>query len=224
VAYFGGAPAIAVILRYGFSAGSGAVLRRAGAGFLAMVHIALAPLLQLGNESSIKKIADDTIVVADDLAKNFDAQGRARIVTASDPVIGLYAVATLRAVRQREPTCSAWLSGAKADVVVERTSARSFALSPRGRTFLEGAFESLLRPPSQPLAVGDERAICSAMVRVAALDGGLPSRIEVTADADLDDPAGAWMAWQDGALRTFAFPPVGESRVITWSPGPIGAF
>jgi hypothetical protein len=52
---------------------------------------------------------------------------------------------------------------------------------------------------------------------------GLPARIELRVDP-LDDPDVALLAWQQGAFRRLALPPIGESTVIPWSPGPSGVF
>jgi hypothetical protein len=217
------APALAVLLVHGFAAGSGAIARRAGAGFLVFAHLGLGPLTQLGNEQKLKAIARAAETVAHDAARGIDGRGRLRILEASDPMVGLYSDAVI-ASEGGTATCSAWLAGVHADMAVERTGPRTFALAPRGTTFLNGAFEDLYRASWNPMSVGDERPICGAVVRVAALEDGMPSRIDVTADADLDDPSTPWLAWQDGSLRTFKFPPPGATSVIAWTPGPMGLF
>jgi hypothetical protein len=221
---FGLSPTLAVVLVHGFAAGRGALARRVGAGFLALVHIGLAPIMQLGNERTLKQMAIASAVVTEDARRETDARGGIRILQASDPMVGMYPGAILAAETDRRAACGAWISGVQADVIVERTGPRSFTVAPKGTTFLKGAFEDLFRASWHPLAVGYEQPVCGAVVRVVALEGGLPSRIEVTADADLDAPSGGWVAWQSGALRPFAFPPIGSTTEIGWSPGPMGMF
>jgi hypothetical protein len=139
-------------------------------------------------------------------------------------MVGIYVNAIFVSEVDRGGACSALLSAVHADVLLERTGPRTFTLAPQGTTFLEGPFEYLARAAWHPMAVGDERPICGARVRVVALEAGLPSRIEVTADADLDDPSGGWLAWQAGALRRVEFPPVGGTTAIAWTAGPMGMF
>jgi hypothetical protein len=214
----------AVTLRHGFGAGPLALVRRAGLGLLALMHVGLAPLLQVGNQLSMRVMGGATEVAALQIALHADLAGRIRVVAASDPMIGMFAPAVLASQNEAPLGCWAWLSGVRADMVVERTGRGSFALSPKGTTFLRGSFEALFRAPWLPLHVGDEQAVCGARVRVASLEGTLPSRIEITTDEDLDAPTGAWLAWQAGYLRNFAFPPVGESLTIPWTAGPSGVF
>jgi len=215
---------LAVVIVRGLAAGRGALVRRAGAWFLAVVHVGLAPLVQLGTQQSLKKMGRATESVARDAAREVDPRGRIRVVEASDPMVAMYAGALLASEVDRSATCGAWIGGVRADMLVERTGPRTFTLAPRGTTFLKGSFENLFRAAWHPLYLGYEQPVCGAVVRVVALDGGLPSRIEVTADADLDDPSGGWLAWQAGALRRFTFPSPGGTTVIVWTPGPMGLF
>jgi hypothetical protein len=215
---------LAVMLAHGFTAGRGALARRALAGLLAIVHVGLAPLAQLGNQHSMKTMALATARITAGVAGDIGPRGRLRILQASDPMANMYVNASLAFEVDRGGACAAPTSAVHADVLLERTGPRTFTLAPRGTTFLTGPFEYLARSAWHPMAVGDERRICGAVVRVVALDGGLPSRIEITDDADLDDPSAPWLAWQGRALQRVAFPPVGGTTVIRWTPGPMGMF
>ena len=92
-----------------------------------------------------------------------------------------------------------------------------------GTTFLRGSFEAVYRDPSIAFHAGDEVTTCGARVRVLAVEGGLPSRIEAVI-ADFDAAEVAILAWQSGALTRFAPPAEGQSGVIAWSKGPSGFF
>jgi hypothetical protein len=149
---------------------------------------------------------------------------RAFIVAASDPMASLYAGAVATSETSAPLGCRALLSSARADVTITRTGDASFALEPRGTTFLRGAFEDLYRAPWLRLQVGDEIVTCGVRVRVAAIEGGLPSRIEIESDLPLDSPGVAWLIWEAGALKEVTFPAVGRSTTVAWTPGPSGIF
>jgi hypothetical protein len=119
--------------------------------------------------------------------------------------------------------CWTWLSGAKADVRLTRTSGSTLLIEPLGTTLMRGVFETLYREPSIPFHEGDGATVCGKRVIVSRLEGGLPAAIELHAD-DMDQPEVALLAWQGGALRRIAAPGVGASVVIPWSPGPSGVF
>jgi hypothetical protein len=224
LANFGFAPILAAVMRSGFAPGRLALPRRAGAGLLAIAHVGLAPLGQLGNELTMYQMARATEATAHAIQR--EAAGAARVITvaASDPMASWYPQAVV-AVETREPlACWSWLSGVAADLTLTRSGPASFVLEPRGTTFLRGPFETLDRSPRYPFRAGDEASTCGLRVRVLSVQDGRPSRIEVTSDADLDAPGTAWLAWQAGAMTRVAFPASGESTTIAWSPGPSGLF
>jgi hypothetical protein len=149
---------------------------------------------------------------------------RVFVTSGSDPMATVYAHFTVT----HDPTlpirCWSWLDGAKADARITRVAPDVIAIEPLGTTLLHGAFETLYRPDSEPLRVGDTIDQCGARIRVVAMREGRPSRIELTTDAPLDGSDVAFVAWRDGAMRRLPLPPVGESVVIPWSPGPSGFF
>lgn len=224
VANLGFAPLMATVLCSAFASGPFAVARRAGAGLLAVVHVALAPLSQLVNQYSMQTIARATEATANVMQQEIHGRPRAFVVAASDPMASLYAGAVATSQTSAPPGCRSLLSAARADVTVTRTGDASFALEPRGTTLMRGPFENLYRAPWLPLHVGDEVVTCGARVRVAAIVDGLPSRVEVESDVALDSPDVAWLAWSAGALKELTFPAVGESTTIAWTPGPSGIF
>ncbi|WP_437617348.1 hypothetical protein [Sorangium sp. So ce1151] len=121
-------------------------------------------------------------------------------------------------------SCWSILSMTKATHRLTRTGASSLALAPVERPMLTGMFETLYRSPEAPLRVGDAIRQCDATVRVAAVEGGRPTRIEVELGTPLDDPELVLLTWRDGRLRRVAPPAVGEVLELPWSIGPTGFF
>jgi hypothetical protein len=224
LANFGFAPVLAAVIRGGWSPGPLQLVRRVGAGVLALAHIALAPVGQLANELTMYWTARATEATAHAIERQAAGATRVMIVSASDPMASWYPQAVVAAETQGPMPCWSWLSGVPSDMTVTRSGPASFVLEPRGTTFLRAPFETLDRSPRYPFAAGDEVVTCGVRVRVAAVVDGRPSRIEVTSDADLDAPATAWLAWQSGAVSRVAFPPVGASMTIPWTLGPSGMF
>lgn len=224
VANLGLSPILAVLFRYGFAAGRFAWPRRLAVGLLALAHVGLAPIGQLGNVLNMRETTRATEDAARSIVRVAEGAGRIFVVTASDPMASWYPQAVVASESTGPLACWSWLSGAQADVVLTRTGARSFTLEPRGTTFLRAGFETLERSPDLPFQAGDEVTTCGARVRVVSVDGGRPARIEVTSDGDLETPGTAWLAWDAGAMRRVAFPPPGGLVTIPWTPGPSGMF
>lgn len=224
----GFAPLLAVLilrgLRRGESPGVASAARRAGAGLLGVVHVALAPLLFLLNTRMGADIAGKVEDVARTAEIGAPPTKRVFVAAASDPMAATYPAPI---VIMRSPdaiSCWSVLSMAKAAHRLTRTGPSSFALAPVGRPMLTGMFETLYRSPDAPLRVGDSVRQCGATIRVAAVDGGRPTRIEIDLGAPLEDPELALLTWSDGRLRRVAPPAVGETLELPWFPGPIGFF
>jgi hypothetical protein len=225
VANLGFAPVIAIVMRAGFAPGSGARLRRVGAGALALAHLAAAPIGQLVNEATMIATARATEATTHAIEREAAGATRVLVVSASDPMASWYPLAVLAAETRAPLPCWSWLSGVPADVTVTRLGPRSFSIEPRGTTFVRAPFETLDRSPTIPFRLGEEVATCGVRVRVAAVEGGHPSRIDVTSPTDLDAPETAWLAWQSGAMTRVRFPAgAGESVTIPWTLGPSGMF
>jgi hypothetical protein len=214
---------LAVVLRHGLASSAARAERgrRGATRGLAFVHLALAPVGLLGGAAVMIGMARQTLAVADHLRADTSGARRVFTLAASDPMVNVYATAALVARGKGGLECLARLTGVHADVRVTRTGASSLSLEPVGRPLLTGPFEALYRARALPVGEGDVVTTCGASVRVARVEGGLPTRIDVDLGADLDDPALALVAW-DGerlARETFAR---GETRVLPWRAGPMG--
>jgi hypothetical protein len=220
------APLLAVVilrgLRRGPSPARAAWPRRAGAGLLAAAHVAIAPLLFLAATASSADIARKLEGVARAAELGAPPRERAFIAAASDPMVTIYPQAILGLESPDALPCWSALSMARASHRLTRTGPSSFTLEPLGRTMLTGAFETLYRAPSAPIPRGYQVTQCGATIRVAEVEDGKPSRLEVDLGAPLEDPGLALLSWRDGRLRRMALPAIGEAVELPWSPGPIG--
>jgi hypothetical protein len=222
VADLGFAALIAVVVRHAFARGPWATARRSAGGLLIALHLVLAPLAGLASLAATVRGRRQTDAVAEDAAKAIGGAERDFLLAASDPMVSVYAPLTL-AAQGRGHGCWTWLSGAKTDVRVTRTSTRSLLIEPLGLTLMHGPFETLYRDPLIPFQEGEEATVCGARITVARLEDHLPAAIELHLE-DMDDPRVALLVWRAGALQRLTAPDVGASVVVPWSEGPSGAF
>jgi hypothetical protein len=224
VANLGIAPIVAIVLRHGFEAGPLALVRRASASGLVLTQLVFGPLVQLANIAGMSTAARGTEAVAGAIVREIHGSSRAFLLVSSDPMVAMYAPAMLAVEGYGRPDCWGWISGSPHDVTIARTASSSFSLRLAHGAFLRTSFEQLFRDPRLPFSVGDTFPICGASVRIASVEAGLPARLEVTADGDLDAPTTPWLAWDAGQLKSVVFPPVGQESTIHWAVGPSGAF
>ncbi|WP_437496111.1 hypothetical protein [Sorangium sp. So ce1099] len=224
----GFAPLLAVLvvhgLRRGPARGVASHARRAGAGLLGFVHVALAPLLFLLGIRMSADIARSVEEIARTAEIDAPPRKRVFIAASSDPMASTYPAAILVTTSPEALSCWSILSMTKATHRLTRTGASSLALAPVERPMLTGMFETLYRSPEAPLRVGDAIRQCDATIRVAAVEGGRPTRIEVELGTPLEDPELVLLTWRDGRLRRVAPPAVGEVLELPWSIGPTGFF
>jgi hypothetical protein len=222
IAELGFAPLIAVIVRHAFSPGPYAVVRKSAGGLLVALHLVLSPLATLANFAATVQTRQKTDAVSEEAAGAIRGADRDFVLAASDPMVSVYAPLKL-AAEGRGHGCWTWVSGAKADVRITRTSATTIMIEPLGLTLMHGAFETLYRDPAIAFHQGDTATVCGERVSVSRLEGGLPSAIELHVE-DMADPKVALLVWQGGQLRRISPPAMGASLVVPWSVGPSGAF
>jgi hypothetical protein len=151
-------------------------------------------------------------------------QARRVFVVASDPMASIYAEAVLASDDAPSIACWSWLSGAPADHRITRVNAETLGVEPVDASFLRGPFEALYRAPSFPMNEGDAVDQCGAHIRVAAADGGRPTRIEVRFAAPPDDGSVALLSWDGHRLVRVQPPPPGEPVLLPHRPGPMGLY
>jgi hypothetical protein len=220
----GFAPIVACALEYGRAPGRFARARRKGVAALVLVHVALAPFNQIVTQLVARTMARSSEETARAIKSETHGDKRALILASSDPMANEYPAFILAADSSQFRACWGLLSAAPADLVVTRSGRSALTLEPSGTTFVRAAFETLYRAPTLGFHVGEEVVTCSVRVRVAKVQGGLPSRIAIESDADLDAPDTIWLAWRDGAMRRVTLPAIGEQTTIAWSPGPSGLY
>jgi hypothetical protein len=199
--------------------------RRVAGGVLASVHLLAAPAVLLGAAvPAIALMARANEAIAG--AVTAEVQGARRVfVVASDPMASVYVGAVLASEDTPPVGCWSWLSGAPADHRLTRVDPTTLSLEPVGSSFLRGPFEALYRAPQLLMKEGDEIEQCGARIRVASVEAGRPTRIEVRFPASPDDGDIALVAW-DGRRLARVPPPrrPGEEVGLKHWPGPMGMY
>jgi len=220
IANLGFSVLLAVLIRRGWDRGAASLTWRLAAGLLAFIHLAFAPVGSLATVAAAARMARQSTAVARALPADTRPATRVFILAASDPMVNVYAPANLRAEGGGGLTCIARLASAKADYRVTRLDATTLAIEPVGRPLLRTTFETLYRARALRMQAGDEVTQCGARVRVAAVEDGSPTRLEVRFDLPLDDPGLATVAWDGDRLARVRLA-IGETRLLPWRPGPM---
>jgi len=230
----GFAALIAVLVRRGFAkvkGGStvGRIARAGGAGLLCFVHVIAAPLVNVGNGSFTAKTARqlEALSATVDVSDAPSTGVRFFVLGASDPTVTMYppTLQLATSAKHRElARCWSIVSGAKTAHEMKRVAPNVLVVRPTSGHMLDGPFEAIWRSTSDPLHVGDESRQCNVVYRVTAMEGVLPSEIQLTFDVPLEDPSVRFLRWNGERFERLVVPSVGETATIAWSPGPLGMF
>jgi len=221
VADLGFAALLAVLVRRGWERGASTVGRRVVAGLLTFIHVGLAPVALVGSIFFAMRMGRQALAIAGAVPREVAPARRVFVLAASDPMASIYVMATLLADGGDGLDCVVRLTATRADYRVTRVDGMTLALEPVGTPLLRGPWETLYRSRSLTVSLGDEVTVCGARVRVAAVDGGSPTRLEVHFGVPLDHPDLATVAWDGERLAQVRLEP-GETRLLPWRRGPMG--
>lgn len=188
---------------------------RAGRWFLVGVHLVLAPVMFVVATTKLAGAAGaerDAFVRA-----KFDHSATHHVIVLAAPDMEAFYAGTVARALQPQAV-SGWhiLSIADSDHRLTRTGVASFRLDVVDSSRRpNNGWDSLRTPPP----VGHRVELSGASVTVRAVEGGLPTSLDVTVDVPLDSPGLTLMTWHDGRLIPFIPPPVGASVEVPGSPG-----
>jgi hypothetical protein len=220
VANLGVVALLAVVIRRGLQRAGGSTLRRIGAGALAVLHAGVAPVAFVGSIAIALGMGRQSRAIADSLHTEVAPARRVFMLTASDPMTSIYVMAMLLAEGAPGLDCVTRLTAARGDYRVTRLDGRTLALERVDGPMLRGPWEVLYRSASLPMQAGDELTVCGAHLRVASVDSGAPTRLEIRFGVPLDHPDLATVAWDGHTLAPVRLSP-GETRLLPWHPGPM---
>ncbi len=178
---------------------------------VAIAHFVWSPLLALHDQRALVRRGALVERVAHEVTELVPAGSRAILVAASDPFVFLYPRGVLAITAPGAVTCWSVLSAAHARHRLTRAAERELVLEPIERPLLDGSFDALFRSPDRPFSVGDMVEQCGATIRVAAVERGLPAKLDITYQRRLDDPKLAFLVWRDHHLERLALPAIGET-------------
>jgi hypothetical protein len=192
-------------------------------GFLAVVHLLLAPLITIGMQTLLIRHGRQSLELAASPVVT-DAGGKETIlVFAPDHVVGVYLPVMIGHLGGPAPNSWRPLSIAPYDHWLRRPGPRTLELEvEEGGVMLRSVFEALYRNPKNRLVPGTtvNRGLLRAEI-LAANDRG-PTRVAFHFDRDLSDPLLHFLVWRDGELRPAELPAVGEEVFLERTLGPGG--
>src|SRR5262249_3183497 len=155
--------------------------------------------------------------VARDVESSSD-DARVALVLASDPNAFLYARGVLADTSHRR-ICWEPLAATPTSYRLSRADARTLVLEALDRPLIDTFFETLFRSPRRGFAVGAEVDQCGTKIRVAAVEGDRPTRLEIRLER-VPPSSLALLHWREGHLVNVALPRVGAATEFSWQPGP----
>lgn len=192
-------------------------------GFLALVHLLLAPLLTVYIQAALIKSGRSAVDLAASPVVAAAGGKETVVIFAPDSVVGIYLPVMIAHLDGPRPKSWRPLSIAPYDHTLRRTGPRTLELEVEGGgVMLRSVFEELYREPTQKLFPGAvvDRGLLRAEI-MAADDRG-PTRIAFQFDRDLTDPGLYFLVWRDGRLRAAELPGVGEEVFLKRTMGPGG--
>jgi hypothetical protein len=192
-------------------------------GFLAIVHLLVAPLLTVTIETLLIKHGRESLELAASPVLT-EAEGKETVVIfAPDHVVGVYLPLMIDYLGGPAPKSWRPLTIAPYDHWLRHTGPRTLELEvAKGGVMLRSLFEELYRDPRNRLVPGTviDRGLLRAEI-LEANDCG-PTRVAFHFDRDLTDPSLCFLVWQDGELRRTNLPATGEEIFLRRSLGPGG--
>jgi hypothetical protein len=211
---------LGVIIRHGFDGVGGSAVMRAAritavAG-LAVAHLLVAPAQAINQIQNVAWLARADEAIAGGAELGAKQGQRVFLLASENPKVFFYPKTILEDRRPGLVSCWSVLSAAASPHRVTRVDDRSLLVETTGRPVADGYRAQYFS--SRRFVAGDEIRQCGATVRVDAVDGGTPSRLRVDLDEALESGDLTFLTWQDGRLRHFVMPVVGESVDVPWGP------
>ncbi|MBL7647404.1 MAG: hypothetical protein JNK74_14555 [Candidatus Hydrogenedentes bacterium] len=191
---------------------------------LVIIHVVLAPLGWLGASAIIPaftRLSEDAFRDVELDTEKVTGQ-RVFCLFAADPYTGFYPVVMRRYLNYPRPLGWQTLSMAPADHEVTRTGKNCFELRVLNGEMLATPFERLMRSHAYPYQAGDVVSCAGFQIRILETGDWGPRKISLEFDKALEDDAYAFLAWQEGKLKGFHWPPIGESTHLKVSEGYFG--
>lgn len=205
---------------------------------IGLFHFALAPLLRVVQPVVLRPVvrSHEQLAQRSQLAPHCRRGDEVLLVSAPDPIAGLYANVTWAVVRPGERPMFRVLSAAPTDVELHRVDAATFELEAIGTEFLHHPLERLVLDPRFPVVMDRDyplrrlgrlsplpgEANYRAMVRVVRMRDGHPSTIRVSFDRPLDQSGVCLATGLAGAIRSIPMPAIGSRVRLPYAPGAMG--
>ena len=199
-------------------------LARTAAGCLVVIHVLLAPLSWVGASVIIPtftRLSEDAFHAIELDPASVTGQ-RVFCLFAADPYTGFYPVVMRRYLNYPRPLGWQTLSMAPADHRITRTGENSFELFLLDGEMLATPFERLMRSHAHPFRPGEVLACAGFRIRILEIGDWGPRRLVFEFDKALEDEEYAFLAWQEGQLKKFHWPAIGEGTRLRVREGYFG--
>lgn len=192
-------------------------------GYLAIVHLVLAPLFAVGIQGFLITHGRRSFEIASSPVVAAAGGKEAIVIFAPDHIVGLYLPQMIEHLGNPAPKSWRPLSIAPFDHWLRRPGERTLELEVvEGGVMLRSLFEELYRDPAERLIPGTILDRGLLQVEIVAANNRGPTRVAFHFDRDLSDPTLYFLIWEEGDLRVADLPAVGEERFVRRTLGPAG--
>jgi len=181
---------------------------------LITLHLVVAPIAWLGLTFGFMALNTRILRLADTMELDDSRVAGQQVMlfnNAPSPVLVIHGAAIR--TRLGHPRPAAWrpLTLASLDETVIRVGPCEFELElQNGKEMFKTLPELIARDPRNRLRPGETLRFRDFDVEILEVGKVGPTRMAFRFRAPLEDPRYVWLAWRDGALRQFHFPPIGE--------------
>lgn len=198
--------------RWSRARGESSVRVRALAGVWLSAHAAVAPMFLVGSSVAIA-VMDRGFQNSNNSVEQYVNRDTKLVVAVNTPLDLLGASFPLARAAQggTEDFAWAWLSVARAPVVIRRTSANEFLLEQEAGFLRRPWSQIFRRPDAAPMKPGDAVLWSGIQARVLEAREGAPASVAFSFEYPLDDPRYRFVTWRDGKYAALRIPAIGES-------------
>lgn len=208
VVFLGSLPGLAAAL--GTAQSPVSTGRQAAAVLLAVLHLALAPVIFVGSAQVLGWVSGrfEGALRAPALA---GAVGRTVVLPAAPDLMTVYQPVAMRGSHLPHPRRWWTLTTGREDCMLRVVDAHTVELRPERGVWLATDVERLLRSRDLALRPGDTVRVRGFSVAILQADAlGNPHHLQVTFDQRLDDPDLVWLSWGQDGVEPLKLPPLGQ--------------
>jgi hypothetical protein len=189
--------------------------------FFLLLHVALMPAYWIAACTAIPTVIGLSEAAFHEVDMDVEDPAGQQVIClyAPDPYTGFYPLVMRQYLGYPAPKSWQCLSMAPFAQEMTRTESDRIEVRILNGELLSTPFERLVRSERFPFAVGDTVALEGFTIEILEVGDWGPRHFAVQFDQPLEDPRYHFLAWQEGRLAPYEWPPIGEARTLSAAGG-----